>query len=138
MPKLPPPPSPDDIRVRLPQLRILAALAGDADNPDNTPLLTRHKICERTGFSEISGTINAALNGTPEGSSTINGGPRRPGLLELDLVRRSKLTVEGDEELVFEITPAGLAVLERQRAELEKSPALRDAASSTNRRYKDK
>lgn len=116
-------------RVRVPQLRVLAALAGD--DPDNPPALTRARLCEACGFSPISGTVTSALNGVPPNSSH---GAAYDGLVTLRLVERCEIDVDGAVELVFAITPLGLAALASQRGEL---PPLRDAASSTNRRYRN-
>jgi hypothetical protein len=123
-------------RVRVPQLRLLQALAPEVDE-DVPLLLSRAQLCARAGFSEISGTITSALNGVKDGSSTVQGGAGRPGLLELGLVARTVLDVDGAEELTFRATPLGVAVLAAYFAGGGKLPKHRDAASSTNQRYRD-
>jgi hypothetical protein len=120
------------VALRVPQLRILEVLNGE--DPDNPPLLSRVKICQRAGFSEISGTITSALNGVPPNSSS---GPARPGLVELGMVTKETIDVDGEEELVFRITPAGRAALAAFFDAGGTLPKHRDKKSSTNLRYKE-
>lgn len=136
MPKLKivtPQPCSEPPKVRVPQLRVLRALDDGTDDP---PALVRQVICERAGFSPISGTINSCMNGVPDGSSSVQGRAGRPGLIELGMVAKEMMNVDGAEELAFRITPLGRAALAAQLAELGELPEPRDKTTSTNRRYK--
>jgi len=117
-----------DYKLRLPQLRALAVLAGAG-----TGLLTRSKISDRAGFAPNTGTLNYALNGM----KLSKGNPRpHPGLVELGLVSKDILELDGGvTEEVYCITPVGTAALEAWLAEFGELPPLRDRRTSTNNRY---
>lgn len=112
------------LKLKLPQLRILTALAGGG-------ALTRQKICAAAGFSELSGTITSALNGVREGSSS---GAAHPGLIRLGLVEKTEIDLDGTIEAVYQITERGHEVLRAAGREL---PETRSRELSTNRRYKE-
>lgn len=112
------------IKILTHQLRVLRALAtGDA--------LNRPKLCQAAGFSPTSGTITNALNGIRPGSST---GSPRLGLVQMGLVERLELDIDGAMEVAFVITAAGRQALADRGEEL---PPLRDKDLSTNNRYKE-
>lgn len=96
--------------------------------------MTKPALSEAAGFSVGSGTINSSINGVPENSSS---GKARPGLLEMKLVRRIDLDVDGQSELVYVITEAGREALRAWMAERGGLPPMRDKTISTNRRYGD-
>lgn len=124
----------ETVRIPVPQLRVLAALVGD-DPEGPVPLLTRAAMCERAGFSPISGTVTRVLRGLAQDCKS---GPAHPGIIELGYVSEVLLDVDGKTETSYQITDAGRAALARQLAELgDAFPALRDKASSINRRYKE-
>ena len=116
--------APDIPKLRTPQLRVLAALRDGA-------ILSRTRINQAAGFSEGSGTLNYALNGMKV--SKANPRPH-PGLMELGLVEKLLLDIDGLEEQCYRITGLGLAVLVTDGRELG---ALRSKEVSTNKRYKE-
>ena len=117
----------DNIKLRTPEARVLAELLNGA-------CLTRTKLNQRIGFSELSGTVNFALNGMKIGPSSSK---HYPGLLALKLVTRTELDIDGLKEWVYEITPLGRealqSYLDKRGGEM---PPMRSKEDSTNSRYK--
>jgi hypothetical protein len=111
------------MKLRLPQIRVLRSLA-------EGQLLTRNKICRAAGFSTGSGTLNYALNGMKV--SKANPRPH-PGLVELGLITKIDLDIDGVVEVGYRITEEGLAALEEYG--VAALPPTRDKEVSTNRRY---
>lgn len=111
-------------RLRLPQLRVLAALA--ARGP-----MVRDRLKEACGFAPIAGTLTTALNGIREGSSS---GTAHKGLLALGLVEDVAVDVDGLAERLLTLTPAGRLALEGD-PRAASLPRARDRATSTNKRY---
>ena len=114
--------------LKLPQVRVLAALAGGGAH-------TQHRLKDRCGFSAVSGTLTRIINGLREGSSS---GAAHPGLLALGFVERHELDINGLAEACFAITPAGEEALAAWVAANGEPPAMRSAESSTNKRYKER
>lgn len=114
-------------KLRLPQLRVLAILA------DGSPLLTRSKIAEKAGFSAVSGTVTRVLNGVKQGSSS---GAARPGLMELGMLVKVELDIDGVTEVGYQITEAGREALRKYQRIHNQLPPLRRSDISTNKRYK--
>jgi hypothetical protein len=110
--------------LRLPQLKVLAALGSSS--------LRREDLAAKAKFRPKTGTINAALHGVKEGSST---GSPRPGLLEMGMVDRIELDIDGLVELRYVATDKGKAALARWLDEHGPLPVGRDKDASVNRRY---
>jgi hypothetical protein len=114
--------------LRLPQIRVLQVLA---ECPQAFRTVAR--IAERAGISPKSATTGQALRGVRPGSKYVK---PRPGLVDLGLVERVVLDIDGLEEIDYRITPAGLAAM----AEIEQSgrpiPPLRDKSLCVNQRYR--
>lgn len=109
-------------RLRVPQLRVLQVLSqGGA--------MSRQRICQLVGFSDTSGTMSYMLHGKKV--SKANPIPF-PGLLELGMLCRDELDIDGVSEIVYRITKKGREALAEQGGEL---PELRDKSLCTNRRY---
>ena len=115
------------IRIKIPQARVLSVLMSGA-------ALTRAKISQRAGFTELSGTVTRVLNGLKEGSSS---GTAHLGIVALGLVERIELEVEVGAalETVYRITAAGRDALAAFVAEHGEMPDMRSRAGSTNKRY---
>lgn len=122
--------------IRLPQARILHALAPPPDygecDPMHWPIMTRQALARLSGYSEISGSVTRSLNGVPEGSSS---GPAQAGLIELRYVEVVTVDIDGVNEENYRITPSGLAALRAWRSAGRTLPPIKEAASCTNRRY---
>ncbi len=133
-------PTTDGGRLRVPQARILAALcpAYPDDPPTEWPLLNRASLSRRAGYTAISGSTTRALNGIHPNSSS---GDAHPGLLALRFVEEVQVDVLGDgsvRETCYRVTAAGIAAHQAHVAEYgDALPALRDAAASTNHRYRE-
>lgn len=117
------------MNLKIPQVRVLQCFTS------GRPLLTRAKLAERAGFSELSGTVTRVLNGLREGSSS---GAAHPGLVALGYLERVELEVEeGVTETCYRITDAGARALVAWEAARGGKPAtMRDKTSSINHRYK--
>jgi hypothetical protein len=111
----------DDLSI--PQARVLRALM-PTDGSESLPKLTRVQLGQRAGFTRISGTINRALHGIREGSSS--GNPHK-GLLDLELVA----AVELNGILEYQITTEGMKAIARH----PELPELRDKTLCINNRY---
>ncbi len=116
-------------KLTLPQARVLSTLLPHSteDLPSEWPLLKRSEMASHASFTSISGTINRALTGIPEGSSS---GPPQSGLKHLGLVEvigvHHRITLKGVLTLVEFFIDRGYLDL----------PPVRDAITHTNRRYK--
>ena len=118
----------DTVKLKVPQARVLQALSSGA-------CLTRPRIAQRAGFTELSGTVTRVINGLREGSSS---GTSHLGILALGLVEREELEVDvGLTETVYRITELGREVLAAWVEENGGMPILRSRTGSTNRRYRD-
>lgn len=116
-----------NFKVQTSQARILVVLA-----EEECPPLTKAALAEAAGFSPGSGTINSSLNGVPEGSSS---GKPRLGLLEMELVYRVELDIDGVMEMVYFITPKGREALRDWMTSNGGLPKMRSKEASTNLRY---
>lgn len=125
---MPVPRTKKSVKLRLPQIRVLAVLC--ASRPD--PLLSRGALAERCGFSPLSGTVTRVLNGVREGSSS---GSARPGLVPIGYVSKTDLDIDGVIETVYQITPQGRQAYEDWIEEHGELPPMRGADISTNKRY---
>lgn len=112
------------MKLRVPQIRVLRTLTDGS-------LLTRSKINDRAGISQVSGTVWRALNGLKEGSSS---GAPHLGLLALGYVEEHRIDVDGVEETGYMITKAGKDALR----DVDDPPQMRDRVASTNKRYSEK
>ena len=117
--------------LKLPQARVLNALMACDDGAN--PVLSRMQLAENAGFVPTSGTINGALHGIADGSST---GKPHMGLIDLGYVSRLPLDVDGAVEIHYQITSLGIEALEKYLSDGGKLPPVRDKAASVNRRYK--
>lgn len=124
-----------DLALRSPQARVLAALQPDdpTDQIIDWPLVTRAQLAVRAGYTAISGTVTRALNGIREGSSS---GDPHPGLLARGMIVEVTLDVEGTKEVNYRATDLGVRAYQAYLAERGGLPALKDAATCTNDRYK--
>ena len=148
------------------QARVLAALMPKPEflDPDDSfywPAINRFELCLRAGFrmeldKPTSGSITRTMNGinlrqiiggkprsgnwtevSPgvwEGSSS---GKPHPGLLERGLVESMVFDIEGVKELDYQITEAGIRAYQAYVAKHGPLPEVKDAATSTNRRYRE-
>lgn len=126
----------DDLSLRTPQARILAALMPDdpTDQLCDWPLVTRAQLGVRAGYTAISGTVTRALNGIRAGSSS---GDPHPGLIARGMVEEEILTIEGVSEVNYRATDTGVRAY-RAHAEVHgELPVVRDAGVCTNDRYKN-
>lgn len=121
-------------RLRLPQARVLKALmpAHPGDPQSEWPLCARADLATRAGYTPISGTVTRALNGICAHSDS---GRPHSGLIDLHLVE--VINVDGATEVNYRITPAGIRAYQQYAAAKgNKLPAVKDAATCTNDRYK--
>lgn len=121
--------------LRIPQARVLKALAPPDGQPEWAwPTLPRFELAEAAGFVPTTGTINRVLNGVPPGSSS---GASHPGLLELGLIKKTALVLDGGiVEANYQITAAGIAALKRFLAKHKGVvPKARTKESCINSRY---
>jgi hypothetical protein len=126
----------DDLSLRTPQARVLAALAPDGDDAARVdwPVVTRAQLGVRAGYTAISGTITRALNGIRVGSSS---GDAHPGLLVRGFVEEVVLDIDGTREVNYRITEVGIRAYRARVAERGPSlPPQRDKATCTNDRYR--
>lgn len=109
------------------QVRVLKALMSDARG---RPSLTKPQLARGAGFNRTSGSVNRALYGIPEGSSS---GKPFPGLLCLGLV--SQISIDG--ETVYQISSLGEETLVEILAGFPdgKLPKARVKGWSLNKRY---
>ena len=115
--------------LKLHQARAMKALCGKG-----APMLSRPRLAEAVGVSEISGTVTRILNGIRDGSSS---GPAHPGLLALGFAESVDIDVDGLTETCYRATAAGREAYAEYVAQCgEPDAPIRDAASSTNQRYK--
>lgn len=121
--------------LRVPQARILSALLPPYpdDPPSEWPLVTRQVLARRAGYTPISGTINRVLHGIPPGSSS---GEPHPGLLDLKLIEKLKVDVDGVSEDNYRITPEGIRAIQHYFASGKRIPELRNREYCINDRYK--
>src|SRR5689334_18634126 len=97
------------------------------------PLVNRAQLAVRAKYTGTSGSINRALNGLREGSSS---GKAHPGLLTLGLVEELVFDIEGVKEVNYRATADGIAAYREHVAEHgEELPPVKDAAFCTNDRY---
>lgn len=122
-------------KLLLAQVRLLRALLPDDPNdpPTEWPLLTRACLNQRAGFTEKSGSITKAINGGKGGSKSNT---LWPGLLELGLVSRVMVDIDGVMEDNYQITPNGIIAHNAWAEEHGELRAKRIAASCVNKRYK--
>ena len=114
--------------LKIPQARVLAVLA------EGGAALTRAKLSNAAGFSEVSGTVTRVLNGLREGSSS---GSAHLGLVGLGYVERLDLDIDGVTEVAYRITDSGQAALDRfAEANGGRLPKMKDAGRATNKRYR--
>lgn len=126
----------DDLALRTPQARVLAALAPQEEGAPRVdwPVITRAQLGVRAGYTAISGTITRALNGIRAGSSS---GDAHPGLLVRGFVEEVVLDIDGTREVNYRITPAGIRAYRAHVAEHGPSlPPQRDKAVCVNDRYR--
>ena len=105
-----------------PQLRVLQALRPAPEDVDGDyPIMTRDVLTRACGFRPGSGTINRALNGAPDGSSTTRGMEvagmlcqcKKGGIPMLGWVEIVEYDLDGIREINYRLTELGVAVLRR-------------------------
>lgn len=120
------------IKLRVPQARILKALLPKAGQR-TVPAFSRTDLAKKAGLSPLSGTVNRALNGIPEGSSS---GDAHKGLVDLGYLKRIVIKDDSVDEICYEITKSGIkaiqAYLEDHAGRLSKT---RDKEVCINHRY---
>lgn len=109
-------------RLRGGQVRVLQALSGGR-------VLTRDKLRAEIGLSPISGTLSYLLNGMKVSKANPKG---HPGLVELGMVTRITLDIDGIEEVCYRITPTG----EEALLHAPDPPPIGDQSKNVNRRYR--
>lgn len=125
-----------DIKLRIPQLRVLQALLPFDLTLDQTewPIYTKIVLAVKSGYSPISGSITRALLGIKERSSSGN---HHKGLIPLGLIEEVKLDIDGREEINYRLTKEGAIVILQFIFKGGKLPSNRNPESHTNNRYKD-
>lgn len=128
---------PSDLSLRLPQVRVLAALVpAYPDDPiSEWPLVTRARLGARAGCSPGSGTITRALDGIRAGWT--HGSKPHPGLLARGLVEVVRIDIDGISETNYRMTTAGLAAYRRHLADRGTLPQVKDRETCTNDRYRE-
>ena len=129
-------------KLRIPQVRILAALMPDRPSDPRTdwPLLTRAYLAVRAGYTPISGSVTRALNGIRPGSSSDARGSK-PGQGHLGLIARGyvddvPIDLDGLIEANYRITATGIVAYQSFIAEGGRIPPLKPAEVCINKRYK--
>ncbi len=113
--------------LRLPEARVLAVLqpTSPADPVTSWPLLTRARLSTSAGYTETSGTVTRALNGSHKRG--------HPGLLALGLVVEEVLDIDGVSEVNYLATAAGVAAYRAYAAAHGgEMPEVKDAATCVN------
>lgn len=118
--------------VTVPQARVLRALMPRAAGA--RPAFSRTTLVARAGFTPKSGVINQALHGVRR--VTKDRPKLLPGLLGMGMVELVKIDVEGSVESSYQITDVGEAAYHAHVAARGELPPIKDAATSTNDRYR--
>lgn len=117
--------------LRLPMFRVLKVLLPDANG--ERPFMDRSRLEKKAGFSAGSGTLQVALLGRTIAGKTI------PGLVGLELVKRTEIDLDGTKERGYQITAKGAKAADKFLAEHNgKTPKARDKDLCVNARYAKK
>ena len=133
MPLVPPRTVKPTLTLKMPQARVLKALLPTNPKADQEdwPLYNRVVLAEYSGFNPITGTINRALNGIPEGSSS---GDSHPGLLARGMLTMISVDSDGVAQAHYRITLLGIEAIVAFLA-TNTIPPPKDRATCTNSRY---
>ncbi len=115
--------------LKRPQLRVLKALIGERGEAN--PMYCRAELAEKANYTELSGTLWRALNGLREGSSS---GAAHPGLLQMGMVARHDINIDGYKDTLYEITEKGVRAFWEYCPD-GMLPEVRNRAVCVNKRY---
>ncbi len=124
------------VSLRVPQARVLAALMpiDQSDPPSEWPLLTRTILGIRAGYTATSGMVNRVLGGIQH---KCKSGEAHPGILELELIEKESVEVDGVTEMNYRITAAGIQAYRHHITTYGKLPEFREKSLCVNDRYKE-
>lgn len=121
-------------QLKVPQVRVLVALMPDEGDEPPPGTMPRQLLAKTAGFIPTTGTINRVLHGIQNKNSTS--GAAHPGLLELGLMEKVDIDLDGRTVDTYRITRAGIVAV-RDWLSHNELPPKRDEESSTNLRYAD-